>query len=484
VKAGTGAESRSSDSSVFASAVELGRRMAEGELSPVEVAREHLDRIARLDPALRCYITVTPERALERARAAEKDLRAGRRRGPLHGVPFGLKDLVDTAGVRTTAGSRILADRVPARDAAVAERLEAAGGVLLGKHNLHEFAYGTTNANPHYGQCLNPWSPGHVPGGSSGGSAAALAAGLCALAVGTDTGGSIRIPVAACGVVGLKPTLGRVSRRGVFPLAWSLDHVGPMARTVTDAAALLGLLAGGDPEDPWCAARPTEDFGRDLEAGVEGLRLGTPRRGFGAGLEPDVERAVEEALAVLERLGARRVDVEIGPLEPAYTAFHGILASEAAALHGPWLRTRPEDYGEAVRQALEHGVFVSGADYVNARRTQARVREAVAAAFGRADVLVTPALPRTAPPVGESPSREPAVAWNRLLVPFNLAGVPAIAVPCGRDRRGLPIGLQIAGRAFDESTVLRVARAYERATQWHRLRPPEPGPLGPGGFGA
>jgi aspartyl-tRNA(Asn)/glutamyl-tRNA(Gln) amidotransferase subunit A len=462
------------DALAFQPAVELARRMGRRELSPVEVTRLCIERIERLDGTLRGWNTVLAEQALEAARVAEKEIAAGRIRGPLHGVPIGLKDLVDTAGVRTTAGSKILGDHVPARDAAVAERLRDAGALLLGKHNLHEFAYGTTNANPHYGACLNPWNTSHVPGGSSGGSGAALAAGMCAVAIGTDTGGSIRIPAAACGVVGLKPTFGRVSRRGIFPLAWSLDHVGPMARTVEDAAVTLGVVAGHDPEDSWSAQRPGEDFTRDLERGVSGLRFGVPGAPFLSGLEADVERSFGEAIALLERLGAIRVEVEIERPDRIYTAFHGILASEASTIHERWMRTRSEDYGDAVREALRHGMEVSAIQYINARRMQARVRRLLAATLDPVDALLTPTLPRTALPVGEAPSREPALAWNRLLVAFNLSGLPAISLPCGLDRRGLPIGLQIVGRQFDEATILRVARSYERETGWHRARPPEP----------
>jgi aspartyl-tRNA(Asn)/glutamyl-tRNA(Gln) amidotransferase subunit A len=456
----------------FESAASLGRAFARRERSPVEVVEELLARIARLDPELRCHITVTPERAVADARAAEAEIARGAVRGPLHGVPIGIKDLIDVAGVRCTSGSRILAEHVPSRDAAVTERLRAAGAVCLGKHNLHEFAYGVTNTNPHWGACRNPWDRERVPGGSSGGGGAALAAGLCALAVGTDTGGSIRIPAAACGVVGLKPTLGRVSRRGVFPLAWSLDHVGPMARTVEDAALMLAAIAGPDPEDPWCAARPVEDLTSDLERGVAGLRLGVPRPYFFDGLDPEVEREVERALGTLERLGARRIECDARPLARAYTAFHAMLASEASAAHERWMRERPGDYGDLTRRALALGYFVSAVDYVNARREQARIRVAFAAMFETVDLLVTPALPRTALAIGEPVSREPSEAWNRLLVPFNLAGLPALSIPCGFDAAGLPIGLQIVGAPFDEARVLRAGRAYERETEWHRRRPP------------
>jgi aspartyl-tRNA(Asn)/glutamyl-tRNA(Gln) amidotransferase subunit A len=459
------------DDVAFRSAAELGRAFARRELSPVEVTRHLLERIARLDPELRCWITVTSERALDEARAAEAAIGRGAARGPLHGVPIGIKDLVDVGGVRCTSASRILAQHVSARDAAVTERLAAAGMVLLGKHNLHEFAYGVTTGVSAFGVCRNPWNRERVPGGSSGGGGAALAAGLCALAVGTDTGGSIRIPASACGVVGLKPTLGRVSRRGVFPLAWSLDHVGPLARTVEDAALMLGAIAGHDAEDPWSSPRATEDFTRDLERGAAGIRLGIVSRWL-ADLAPGVAAAVEEALARLEALGARRVALEAPSLERAYTAFHAIIASEASAAHERWMRERPGDYQELTHRALAIGYTIPAVDYVNARREQARLRHEIAGWFEACDVVVGPTLPRTALTVGEAVSREPHEAWNRFTVPFNLTGLPAISLPCGFDDEGLPIGLQIAGRAFDEATVVRVARAYERETEWHRRWPP------------
>ncbi len=456
----------------FLSASELGRRIARREVSPVEVTRAHLARIGRLDATLGAFLTVTAERALEAAAAAEREIAAGQGRGPLHGVPLALKDLFDTAGVRTTAGSRILAENVPARDAAAVERLRAAGLVLLGKTNLHEFAYGTTSDNPHYGPCRNPWDRERSPGGSSGGSGAALAAGLCAASLGTDTGGSIRIPAGACGVAGLKPTLGRLSRRGVTPLAWSFDTVGPMARAVGDVALLMNAIAGPDAEDEWCVARPAEDFARGLETGVRGLALGVPGEWFFDGVEPDIEAAVRAAITVLEREGARRVEVSLPGMADAHTAHHAILAAEAAAFHGPWLRERPDDYGSDVRRGLELGQLIPAVDYVNARRVQSAVRATFHAAFSEADVLVTPCLPQPPPGVGEPMSREPAVAWNRLLTPVNVTGFPALSVPCGFDGLGMPVGLQLIGRPFDEALLLRAARAYERATEWSTMRPP------------
>ncbi len=462
----------SDDALCFLGGAELGRRIARREVSPVEVARAHLARIERLEPKLNAFLAVTADRALAAAAAAERELAAGAGRGPLHGVPMALKDLFDTAGVVTTAGSRILAANVPARDAAAVERLRAAGLVLLGKTNMHEFAYGTTTNNPHYGPCRNPWDLERSPGGSSGGSGAALAAGMCPLSLGTDTGGSIRIPASACGVAGLKPTFGRVSRRGVVPLAWSFDTVGPMARTVEDLALLMNAVAGPDPEDEWCAARAPEDFARELEDGARGLTLGVPREWFFEDVEPGIAARVREAIAVLEREGARLVDVALPGMADAHTAHHAILAAEASAFHGPWLRERPQDYGEAMRAGLELGELLPAVDYVNARRLQAIVRAMFRAALARVDALVAPSLPHGPLRIGEAMSREPAVAWNRLLTPVNVAGYPAASAPCGFDEAGMPVGLQIVGRPFEEARVLRVARAYERATEWGTRRPP------------
>jgi len=419
---------------------------------------------------LRCFITVTADRAMSQARAAEAAILTDDA-GPLCGVPVGIKDLFDIAGVPCTAGSRILADHVPERDAFVVERLAGGGSVCLGKQNMHEFAYGFTNTNVHWGTCRNPWNRDRVPGGSSGGAGAALAAGLCTLALGTDTGGSIRIPASACGVVGLKPTFGSVSRRGVFPLSWSLDHVGPMARTVSDVALLYSAIASADPEDPWCVGgRAVGPLG-EPEGGARGIRIGVLGAPFSEDWQPAVAEAFERSLSVLERLGARRASLDARPLDQAYTAVHAIVASEAGAIHEPWLRERPDAYGLLLRQTLAYGFIVTGADYVNARREQARVTAALEALLDQVDVLVTPTLPRTALAVGEPTPREPRQAWNRLLVPFNLAGLPALSLPCGFDEDGLPIGLQIVGRAFGEATMLRVGLAFERETEWHTRHP-------------
>jgi aspartyl-tRNA(Asn)/glutamyl-tRNA(Gln) amidotransferase subunit A len=461
-----------SEDVAFLGAAEIARRIAARDLSPVEVTRRLLDRIERHDPRLHAFVVVHADTALEDARRAEAEIAAGRRRGPLHGVPIALKDIFDVAGQVTRAGSRILDGPAAVRHAHVVDRLLDAGALVIGRLNLHEFAFGLTTDNPHFGATHNPWRLERVPGGSSGGSGAALAAGLCALSLGTDTGGSIRIPAAACGIAGLKPTFGRVSRRGVVPLSWSLDHVGPMARRVADLALMLDVISTPDPEDEWCIAERATSLATLAVGDLAGVTVGVPRGPWLANLDPDVERAVDAALAALVRLGADRVDVDVPHIEHAYTATYTLIACEAAAFHRPWLGSRADDYGDDVRRGLEVGSFVPAVDYVDARRMQSLVRRGFGAALEKADVLVTPTLPRGAPPIGEPISREPHAAWNRLVSPLNLAGVPALSIPCGFDRDGLPVGLQIAGRWFDEATVLRVGGAFERATDWHRRVPP------------
>ncbi len=440
------------------------------QVSPVELTRAMLARIERLDGKLTSYITVTADAALAAAEQAEQAARAGDER-PLLGVPLALKDLFDTAGIRTTGGAKILAERVPQQDATAVVRLRQAGAVLLGKLNMHEFAFGVSTANPHFGICRNPWDPSRIPGGSSGGSGAALAAGLCYGSLGSDTGGSIRIPAALCGITGLKPTYGRVSRAGMLPLSWSLDHAGPMARTVRDVALLITAIAGPDPADPAAATVPVPDFTAGLEDGVRGLRIGLPRAYFFEQLDDDVARAVEAAVDVLRTEGAEVREVSVPHLDVAAAAFAPIISAEAAAYHQRWLRERPQDYGEDVRQRLFQGLLYPAVDYVNAQRARRRVLDGFLQALKEVDVLITPTVPVTAPPIPG-----PAVATpnplTRCTFPVNLTGLPALSLPCGVDRQGLPVGLQIIGRPFDEGTVLRVGHAYQTLTEWHKRRPP------------
>lgn len=457
---------------------ELAGLLRRKEVSPVEVVHLTLSRIAQLDPQLNSYITVLADSAREEARRAEKEIAAGQYRGPLHGIPVSIKDLFATRGVRTTCGSKVLADWVPEYDATAVARLRAAGAVLVGKTNMHEFAYGVTNDNPFYGPAHNPWDPLRIPGGSSGGSGAAVAALLCSASLGSDTGGSIRIPSAVCGIVGLKPTYGRVSRFGAIPLAWSIDHVGPMARTVADAAVLLQALAGNDPKDPTSSQHPVPNYSEALTGDVRGVRLGIPQQYFFEHVDPEIRAGVESAIATLERLGARPVPVATPHLENCAAMEAHITLVEATAYHEHYLATRADDYGRGVRIDLEAGRYLLGTDYVKSQRARSLLQQVFAGVFAQVQVIVAPTLPAFPPVIGElfvqsGDLREHVIdAFLRFNIPFNLTGLPAISVPCGFGSNGLPIGLQIAGKAFDEATVLRVGHAYQAHTDWHRRRPP------------
>ncbi len=465
---------------VAEAAVQIERR----SLSPVELTRAYLDRIERLNPTINAYVTVTAEQALAAAREAERQILAGAYRGPLHGVPFALKDIYDTAGIRTAAGSKILAERVPDADATTTARFHQAGAVLLGKLNTHEFAFGVTTNNPHWGATRNPWGLDQIPGGSSGGSGAAVAADLAPIAMGTDTGGSIRIPASLCGCVGLKPTHGRISTAGIFPLSWSLDHAGPLTHSVEDAAIVLNALAGADPADTLTQPVPVQDYRAGLGAGLRGLRLGVPRAGFCEALEPDVARAFDAALDVLRGLGATIEDVEAPVLWSSWEPGYNILYSEARHIHKQWLRERPGDYGTDVLTRLNERAALSADDLVAAFRHQAAaIREAHALLEERAALLL-PATRIAAPSI--NPQQTIVLDGKEVLarsvlttntIPFNVTGMPALSLPCGFTEAGLPIGLQIAGRRWNEVTVLRIAHAYEQATDWHTRRPPSPGPF-------
>jgi aspartyl-tRNA(Asn)/glutamyl-tRNA(Gln) amidotransferase subunit A len=459
---------------------DLGRMIATKQVSPVEVVRVHLDRIAALDSKLRAFITVCAEAALESARAAEADLMAGRAVGPLHGVPWAPKDLYSTKGVRTTGGSTILADSVPAADATGVARLARAGAILLGKLNMHEFAYGPEGLNAHYGDTRNPWSTDayrRIAGGSSSGSGAAVAAGLAPGSLGSDTGGSIRIPASLCGITGLKPTYGRASRAGVLPLAWSMDHVGPMTRSARDCALMLSAIAGYDPADATSSVLPVPDYGAAPTGDVKGLRVGLLRAHFTDAAASDVRAAVEAAAKQLERAGAVVDEVNLTHVAHVAAASAAIVASEALVYHAAWLRSRPLDYQADVRERLRLGAFVTGAHYVRSQQVRALVRREVDEALARRDVLLAPATPLTAPVLGErqttlgdGPS-DVRAALLRCARPFNFSGHPACAAPCGFTAGGLPIGVQVVGRPFDEATVLRVVDAYQRITDWHTRRP-------------
>ncbi|MFQ5859064.1 MAG: amidase [Anaerolineae bacterium] len=456
---------------------ELGPLLRSKTLSPVEVTEHYLERIDALDQHTNAYITVMTEEALTDARACEEEIMAGEYRGPLHGVPIALKDLYDTAGVRTTAASKIYADRVPDKDATSVMFLRAAGAVIIGKTNMHEFAYGVTSASSCFGPARNPWDLSRMTGGSSGGSGAAVAAGLCVAATGSDTGGSIRIPGALCGIVGLKPTYGRISCAGLIPLSWALDHPGPMTKCVHDAAVMLGAMAGWDPNDPATLNAPVPDYTLTLRESVEGLRIAVDAEYAFSQVDDDVEAAVKQALSVLQDLGAELIEVTMPRMADAMDAALTILSAEATAYHEEFLKTRPEDYQPDVRTRLEKGFSVRGIDYGRAQRIRQRVYRDFEVLFEEVDLFATPMCAIPAPELGQTevsvagqtvPVMGPITRFTRV---FNLAGLPAITVPCGFSSDGLPIGLQLAGAHLDEATVLRAAFAYEKATNWHTRRP-------------
>jgi len=464
---------------VWRSVTELSRMILTKEVSPVEVVRAFLERVTALDGKLKAFITVCADAALEAARAAEAELVAGRPAGPLHGVPYGPKDLYNTRGVRTTGGSKILADFVPTDDATVVSRLRAAGAIVLGKLNMHEFAYGPEGLNAHYGDAMNPWDARahRIAGGSSSGSGVAVAAALVPAALGSDTGGSIRIPAALCGISGVKPTYGRVSRAGVLPLAWSMDHAGPMARTVADCALMLGAMAGYDPADPTTSVLPVPDYLAALTGEVKGLRVGLLRAHFTDVAAPEVRDAVVAAARTLERAGALVDEVNLAEVPRVSAASFAIVPTEALAYHAEWLRTRAADYQRDVRERLMIGAFVTGVQYVRGQQARQLLRQEVDAVLERRDVLLAPATPIPAPLLGEKETTlgdgtsDVRSALIRFTRPFNLSGHPVCSVACGFTTSGLPIGMQIVGRPFDEATVLRAADAYQRSTDWHTRHP-------------
>lgn len=456
----------------------LGDLYASGAVSPVEVVRDVLGRIERLDPSLNSYVTVVADSALRRAERAEAEIRAGRARGPLHGIPYAAKDLLDTRGIPTTVGSRIMAGNVPGRDAAVIERLDEAGAILIGKTGLHEWAYGITSTNPHFGPVRNPWNAERIPGGSSGGSAAAQAAGLCSFSLGSDTGGSIRIPAALCGVAGLKPTFGRISRRGAFPLGHTLDTLGPFGACVEDTALVYAATAGRDPHDPVSADRPVSVPALGSEPRLEGTVIGVPDRFYFERLAPDVDAAAKAALQVLRELGAEVLEVEVPDIATANSLHRLILLAEASSVHRARLERRREDFGDDVRALLDQGRLVLATDYLDAQRARRAFCREFDAVFRQADALVAPAVPIPTARVGEleidvDGRRENVrLATTRNVRALNLTGLPVVSVPCGFHRDGLPIGLQIVGPAFGEEGILRIGHAYERAAGWRRRVPP------------
>lgn len=447
----------------------LACELRERRVSPIEVVEALLERIE--SDETNAFITVTGERALEAAARTEREILSGEYRGPLHGVPVALKDLIFTKGVRTTMGSTFFEDYVPNHSATVALKLEKAGAVMVGKTNTHEFAYGPTGDLSRFGSTRNPHDLGRMTGGSSGGSGAAVATNLCYGALGSDTGGSIRIPAALCGVVGMKPTFSRVSKHGVFPLAWTLDHVGPLTRTVEDNAFFLSAVAGHDPADPHSADRPAEDFTRNLERGIRGGAIGIPASFYFEHLDGEVEARVREDIEVFRELGAAVREVEIPNLWETLKAQRLTLAAEAYAVHEERLKSAPEKFDDQGAERLRSGEDLRAYRYANAQQRRLQAREEFGRALQAADVLLVPAVPIPAPKIGERETNiggyEEAVysALTRLNGPTNFTGLPSLSVPCGFTVAGLPVGLQLIGRSFDEATVYRYGYAYEQARE-------------------
>ena len=453
---------------------ELGELLRRRKISSADITRACLDRIGALNPTLNAFITVTGDRAVREAQAADDEMRRGKWRGPLHGVPIAMKDLVDTAGIPTTAGSALFKDRVPTQDAEIARRLGIAGAVLVGKTNMHEFAFGGSSLVTNFGGVRNPWDRTRIAGGSSGGSASAVAAGLCYAAIGSDTAGSIRQPAAYCGIVGLKPTFGLVSTSGVIPLSWSFDHIGPMTRTVRDAALMLQAIAGYDPNDAASAPMTVPDYSASLGARVSSLRVGVARAFFFDGLDPEIDRASSEALSVIAKLtgGIKDVEVSASTQEQLRST---IRAAEAYAYHAAFLAKSPELYQPETRVRLRTGADVTTVAYIEARRELARTRRSIGHVFDGVDVVITPTSPILPPPIaefaGDRNGSADFVSRNiRNTSPFDVYGWPTISVPCGFSASGLPIGLQMSAAMGQDARVLQLAFAYEQATEWHRRR--------------
>lgn len=455
----------------FTTISDLSPRLRRREISPVEITRECLSRIEKVNPALNAFISVTAESALGEARAAEAEIGRGEWRGPLHGIPISLKDLIDTAGVRTTAASALHEKRIPENDAEVVRRLRATGAVVVGKNNLHEFAYGGSSLVSHFGDVHNPWDLERIAGGSSGGSAAAVAGGLVCSSIGTDTAGSIREPAALCGCVGIKPTYGRVSTRGVTPLSSSLDHIGPFAACVVDAALVLQAIAGYDACDVTSANVPVSDYVSVLKEGAKSLRVGVPRAYFFDELDAEVASATEHALRGIETLVACIKEVQLDvPTDRA------LQAAESYAYHGDHVAKHPELYQPETLRRIRSGETITAAEYIQRRCELEQARRNIERVFAEVDLLLTPTTPMPAPAIAELRADPDALRPAELKLlrntrPFNVWGLPAISVPCGFTQNGLPVGLQIAGPYWREDLVLRLAQVYEQATAWHKRKP-------------
>ena len=471
------------DDILYGSIAQIAAQIRKGDISPVELIEGTLEAIDECEPQLNAFITVFHEESLERAREAEAEIRNGNDLGPLHGMPIALKDIIYVQGTHSTAGSNFFSEESPQFDAALVSKLRDSGAIIIGKTNLHEFAFGVTTENPHFGATANPWDTARVPGGSSGGSAAAVISGCCAGALGSDTGGSIRIPAAVCGHVGLKPTFGRVSLYGVLELAQSLDTVGPMCRYVHDAALMMNTLAGYDPRDVHSENQPVLDYTEGLEQPIRGRRAGIPKQHFFDNVDPEVERLVREAIKVLEELGVDIVEIDLPSAEVGHEVTLTLLTAEAGQFHQERLATHREDYGVDVRELLEDGLALSATDYVKAVRVREIARREFSEVFETVDCILSPTAPIPAPfrsthdlsGGSESNRIRPRLTRNTRLI--NLLGLPSISVPCGfaqvgstDSNEGLPVGLQISGPWWSEKTLLHIAHAYERATPWHTVK--------------
>jgi aspartyl-tRNA(Asn)/glutamyl-tRNA(Gln) amidotransferase subunit A len=456
---------------------EAGAALRSGAVSSVELVTSALERIGRLDAQLNSFLEVTAAAALHAARGADDELAGGRDRGPLHGIPIALKDLFLTSGVRTTGGSKVYERFVPEIDSAVGEKLTAAGAVLMGKLNMHELAYGITSANPHFGPVRNPWNTAHIPGGSSGGSGAAVAAGFVFMAMGSDTGGSIRIPASFCGTAGIKPTYGRVSRYGTLPLGYSLDHMGPLTRTVRDSALVLNAIAGHDPRDPASSRRAVSEYLPEDGCSIRELRIGVPENFYFDRIDPEVEAAVRGAILQAESLGAIVKPVTVPDIPGLNAVARVTLLAEASAVLEPFLKDRSL-FGADVLALLDQGRLVPATDYVNAQRLRRRFQRQFDALWKDVDCLITPATPAPAPRIGDTTvelggvEEDVRLAATRLVRAINPLGLPAVSMPCGISVAGLPIGLQIVGPAFDEATLLRLGAALEDAGVGRLGKPP------------
>ncbi|WP_010093534.1 amidase [Ornithinibacillus scapharcae] len=447
----------------YLTASELGSFIKSKQLSPVELTKHIFKRIDQADPTLHTYITPTKEIALKQATMAEKDIMRGDYKGPLHGIPIGIKDNYATKGIRTTDGSKLFANFIPEQNATTVKKLLGAGSIMLGKQNMHELAAGSTGTNPYYGTTRNPWNIRYMPGGSSSGGAASLAAGLAVLTTGSDTFGSIRLPAAMCGVYGLKPTYGLISTFGVIPTAWSLDTAGPMARSVSDLALMLQYMAGFDGKDPASLDVRIPNYMKNLHKGMNGVKIGIPTY-YLRGLDPDVDKLFQQAIHTLRRLGAEIKEMEIPELEMATYAGYAIVTGEASTFHYEWLKEYSEDYSVDIRSFFLSGALTAAPQYVRAQQARRKMVKALKQAFSDVDILLGPTVPMTTPAYREDWIEQNLEVVRKSMpftAPINLTGIPSLSVPMGLDQRGLPVGMQFMGNHLSEALLFQIGKAWE-----------------------